>query len=214
MKYITNNDQELLFESYNNVHINSLIKEAAAQHPHMSHNELVDLLVREGYLEEGIGTQLKSRFAQGVGAVKGFGQKLAGGAQQGVGNLAAKAAGGIQTGMQAFAPTDASGNPMTGGPSKASQWASSQQQAGQAKKDQGQIQGQLAKYQTAINTIVTDVTNDLTKLNMPVNDLDKLKRELFNLLTRSLTQTQTVGKTSDRQFTGSSGATGEIARNY
>lgn len=218
MKYISYNDQELLSESYNKTQIISLLQDASSLYPDKTSNELIDLLVSEGYIEEGLGTQLKSRFAQGVGALKGFGQQAVGAAQQGIGNLAAKATGGIQKGLQAFAPTDAAGNPVTGGPSQATQWANKQQQAGQAKQAQGQIQGQLSKYQTAINTIVTDVANDLTKLNMPIADQDGFKTELFDLLSKHLNLQQgrsSAGTfTGDRQFTGASGATGTISRNY
>lgn len=219
MKYISNNDQELISESYNSIHINALLEEASAQHPDKTTNELIDLLVSEGYLAEGLGTQLKSRFAQGIGALKGLGGKIAGGSQKGFGDIASKAVGGIEKGLKAFAPTDASGNPISGGPSQASSWASNIQSAGQDKMDRSQIQGQLAKYQTAINTIVRDVSNDLAKLNMPVKNQDDFKKDLFRMLGKHLDLPQQATgpggrKTSNRTFTGSSGATGTITPNY
>lgn len=240
MKYITDSDQELLSESYSDIQIDSLLKEASDAHPDKSEDEIISMLVSEGYLEEGLATRLKARLSQGIGAVKGLGQqvvgkaqqirgRMEGGARERLGNLASTAVGGIERGISAFAPTDASGNPIAGGPSRASKWARGIQQAGQERAaaaqkagqqriDQGRMQGQLNKYQSAINSIVKDVGNDLTKLNMPVNNQEAFKKELFNLLSRHLGLEQDRSAsgtfTGNRKLTSPSGAESTITRNY
>lgn len=236
MKYISYKDQELLSESYNNVKINELIEEASAIYPDASYEELVDILVQENIIGEGIGNILKSRFGQAKGAIQGMGQQIAGRAQQvagaasgGLQQFAGKQLGNLATAGKKVGNYLGASDPNSPADPNASSAAeraaqnfaqrgadksSAAQAAGQEKIAQGQIQGQLGKYQTAINTIVKDVNKDLTSLNMPVKDQEAFKKDLFNLLTRHLTQTQKVGKTSGREFVGSSGATGGITRNY
>ena len=237
MKYISYNDQELLSESYNNVKINQLIEEASTIYPDASYEELVDILVQENIIEEGIGSMLKGRFGQAKGAFKGMGQQLAGRAQQAAGaatgglqqfagkQLGNLAATGKKVGnyLGASDPNSQADPNATSAAERAAQRftqrgankAADARTAGQEKIDAGKIQGQLGKYQSTINAIVKDVSNDLKSLNMPVKDEDAFKKDLFRMLGKHLGLPQASGiGTSNRTFTGSSGATGTITPNY
>lgn len=240
MKYISYKDQELLSESYNNVKINELIEEASAIYPDASYEELVDILVQENIIGEGIGNILKSRFGQAKGAIQGMGQQIAGRAQQvagatsgGLQQFAGKQLGNLATAGKKVGNYLGASDPNSPADPNASSAAeraaqnfaqrgadksAAAQSAGQEKIAQGQIQGQLGKYQTAINTIVKDVSNDLAKLNMPVKNQDDFKKDLFRMLGKHLDLPQQAtgpgGFTSNRTFPGSSGATGTITPNY
>ena len=185
-------------------------------------------------------TWLKSRLSQAGGALKGgvqqvagkaeqIGGKLAGGAQELTGKALGKMATGAKIAGDYLGTSDPNAPPDPTGTSAAERAAqkfaqggadkaAAAQASGQQKIDQGKIQGQLSMYQTAINSTVTDVDKTLANLKMPIQDRDKFKKELFKLITKHLGLGQARGEggtfTGDRQFTGSTGATGTITQNY
>lgn len=148
-----------------------------------------DININEAYakvyqqpLEEGIWDVAKARGAQAVGAVKGLGQKVGGAYQQAKGGLVQKAVG---AGAKALGldPTK----------SELYQKGKEQQRMGKAQiKAAGEV-AQGAKYNTYINSALDGLVKDLKRLNIPISDENVMKKELFAVLKRQMTELKTSG---------------------
>lgn len=137
-------------------------------------------------IEEGMFDRLMARGAQAVGAVKGAGQRIAGGAQQAAGKAIGKVAGAI------------------GGGEAAKQAAQNIQKTGKSKIESGKMAGDIAKYQSIIKRTVANTVNDLKKMNIPVKDENALTQQLTAAVTGQLTNVSKTG-----QFRGQSGRLGQ-----
>jgi len=148
-----------------------------------------DININEAYsqvikqqLEEGILDVAKSRGAQAIGAVKGFGQKVGGMYKQAKGGLVQKA---VDVGAKAVG--------LDPKKSEVYQKAKEQQRMGKAQvKSAGEI-SQGAKYNTYINSALDGLVKDLKRLNIPVRDENVMKKELFNVLKRQMPELKTSG---------------------
>ena len=134
-----------------------------------------DININEAYsqvikqqLEEGILDVAKSRGAQAIGAVKGFGQKVGGMYKQAKGGLVQKA---VDVGAKAVG--------LDPKKSEVYQKAKEQQRMGKAQvKSAGEI-SQGAKYNTYINSALDGLVKDLKRLNIPVRDENVMNTEFY-----------------------------------
>jgi len=145
-------------------------------------NEAYAQMYNQKQLDEGIFDVAKARGAQAIGAVKGLGQKVGGAYKQAKGGLVQKAVG---AGAKALGldPTK----------SELYQKGKEQQRVGKAQiKDAGEV-AQGAKYNTYINSALDGLVKDLKRLNIPISDENAMKKELFNVLKRQMTELKTSG---------------------
>ncbi len=146
-------------------------------------------MLTEAYqqVEEGMFDRFRARGAQAVGAVKGAGQQLAGAAQQAFGKGVSAVGAAVDKGAQklGYVPQPGSSG------SALSQYGQTQQAAANIKTQAGQRAGDVAKYQSYINSASQGLVTDLEKLNMPVDDSAALLQDIKDLLAKHLTQVST-----------------------
>lgn len=127
-------------------------------------------------IAEGFFDRLKARGAQALGAVRGLGQRVAGGvnravgqAQYGAGSTLAKYAGG-----------DKSKSPLV-------QKGLERQRAAKAQIQQGKETASNQKYVSYVNNTVNTLVNDLKKLNIPITNESQLINDLYTAITNNTT---------------------------
>jgi hypothetical protein len=142
----------------------------------------------EQVLEEGLFDRFKARGAQAIGAVKGAGQQVAGGAKQLAGKAISKAGDYAQKGVEAV------GGSVDPGKNKLTQAGANLQKTGAKQVGAGQRAGEEAKYRSYISNTVQTLITDLTKLGMAVNDEAALSKELTDVITKNLKQVTKSGQ--------------------
>jgi hypothetical protein len=142
----------------------------------------------EHVLEEGLFDRFKARGAQAIGAVKGAGQQVAGGAKQLAGKAISKAGDYAQKGVEAV------GGSVDPGKNKLTQAGANLQKTGAKQVGAGQRAGEEAKYRSYISNTVQTLITDLTKLGMAVNDEAALSKELTDVITKNLKQVTKSGQ--------------------
>lgn len=148
-----------------------------------------DISINEAYsriysqqLDEGIWDVAKARGAQAVGAVKGLGQKVGGAYKQAKGGLIKKAVG---AGAKAIGLDPAK--------SEVYQKAKEQERIGQKQVQTAGDISKQAKYNTYINSALEGLVKDLKRLNIPFRDESVMKKEIFDVLKRQMSEIKTSG---------------------
>ena len=147
-------------------------------------------LINEKYeqIQEGLFDRLKARGSQAVGAIKGAGQQLKGGAKQFAGRAVSKVGDIAQKGIEAVGgSTSPEGN-------KISQYGSGLQKAGAKQVAAGERAAEEAKYKSYIANTVKTIANDLNKLGMPVKDTATFEKELTDVIIKNLSQVTARGQ--------------------
>lgn len=134
-------------------------------------------------LEEGFMDRMKARGKQAMGAVAGAGKQLKGKAQQ--------AAGRAMTGV-ADAAGSALGVDASGG--SFAQKGVDLQKAGAKSGREGARQGNESKYSEYVSSATQSLVNDLSKLNMPIDDEAALIADVKAAITNHLTQVTGSGQ--------------------
>jgi len=145
-------------------------------------------LMAEAYqqVQEGIFDRVKARASQLGGAVKGVGDRVKGAAK----GVAGKAmSGAAELGGKALG-IDASEGEL------AKKGAAMQKDAAKDKA-RGERSGQEAKFKSYIANSAKTIVNDLSKLNMEVDDPDALAGEIQDLVSRHLKQVTKSGQFRD-----------------
>tara|TARA_R110000824_G_C14846516_1_gene639618 strand:- start:107 stop:607 length:501 start_codon:yes stop_codon:yes gene_type:complete len=136
-------------------------------------------LMAEAYqqVQEGMFDRIKSRASQAVGAVKGVGDRVKGAAKGVAGKAMSGAAdlGGKALGIDAS----------EGGLAKK---GAEMQKDAAADTSAGKAAGQEAKFKSYIANSAKTIVNDLSKLNMEVDDPDALAGEIQSVVSKHLTQ--------------------------
>jgi hypothetical protein len=148
-----------------------------------------DININEAYakmyqqqLEEGIWDVAKARGAQAIGAVKGLGQRVGGAYQQTKGGLVQKAVG---AGAKAMG--------LDPKQSELYQKAKSEERIGKKKLETAGDISKEAKYNTYINSALNGLVKDLKRLNIPFRDENVMKKEIFDVLKRQMSELKTSG---------------------
>jgi hypothetical protein len=148
-----------------------------------------DININEAYakiynqqLDEGIWDVAKARGAQAIGAVKGLGQRVGGAYQQTKGGLVQKAVG---AGAKALG--------LDPKQSELYQKARKEEREGKAQVKASKETAQGAKYNTYINSALNGLVKDLKRLNIPINDENAMKNEIFAVLKRQMSEIKTSG---------------------
>ena len=166
-----------------------------AQHEHfersimsgyLTESKLLDMIHNNELSEtqiaiaEGFYDRLKARGSQALGAVKGLGQQVAGGAKQFAGNAVQRAGNALAKGVETVGgQIDPSQNKLT----NYGQQLSSQ---GQQQSQQAQGSADTAKHQSYLTNTVATIINDLKSLNIPISNPATLSRELSQVLVRHI----------------------------
>lgn len=145
-------------------------------------NEAYAQMYNQKQLDEGIFDVAKARGAQAVGAVKGLGQKIGGAYKQTKGGLMRKAVG---AGAKAIG--------LDPEKSELYQKGKEQERMGKAQTKAAGELAQGAKYNTYINSALDGLVKDLKRLNIPVRDENVMKKELFDVLKRQMSEIKTSG---------------------
>lgn len=148
-----------------------------------------DININEAYskvilqqLDEGLLDVAKARGAQAVGAIKGLGQRVGGAYKQAKGGLVKKAVG---AGAKAIG--------LDPEKSEVYQKAKEQERVGQKQVQTAGDVSKQAKYNTYINSALDGLVKDLKRLNIPFRDESVMKKEIFDVLKRQMSEIKTSG---------------------
>jgi hypothetical protein len=148
-----------------------------------------DININEAYakvyqqqLDEALLDVAKARGAQAVGAVKGLGQRVGGAFQKAKGGLIQKAVG---AGAKAIG--------LDPKQSELYRKAKEEEQIGKKKLETAGDLSKEAKYNTYINSALNGLVKDLKRLNIPFRDESVMKKEIFDVLKRQMSEIKTSG---------------------